>query len=208
MAVEWSVVGWVVTAVLATAAIIATVIVTRRFGTRRAALTWFSESTPLISRVAEGSQLEVMYRDIPVLDPVLITVVFVNSGPRDITSDMFDAGRPISVGIAAQFYGVTKIEGGAKIDVPAVGTEPTSATIRVNPLLLKRRQSWSFSVVVSGVPAVTLDTPLIDTDVKEIVPRDWQGTIWSTFAEVFTGMGSPIAEVAALLVPGRRTNQG
>ncbi|GHF17061.1 hypothetical protein GCM10011600_17270 [Pseudolysinimonas yzui] len=203
--VDWTIVGWTVTALIAVAAIVVTVIVTRQFGNRRAVLTWFMEATPLMPKVA--SHLEVSYRDIPVPEPVLLTVVLVNSGPRDIASSMFDDRRPIRVEVGAKFYGVTRTDGTAKLISPAIGTSAEDAVVTMAPLLLKRGESWSFSAVISGHPEVNVDAPLVDTDVKELRPVETDGTIWSPVASVLGGVGVEFGGILGALASifiGRR----
>ena len=45
----------------------------------------------------------------------------------------------------------------------------------MSPGLLKRGESWAFSAVTSGPVDVTVDAPLIDTDVCAVEPVDGSG---------------------------------
>jgi hypothetical protein len=114
--------------------------------------------------------LEVTYRDIPVDEPHLVSVMFRNSGPRDLTSEMFDGGRSITVKFDQIFYGLTAVQGGIKTKSPAIGVGADHAVVSVQPGLLKRGESWSFSAVTIGPVDVTVDAPLIDTDVRAAPP--------------------------------------
>lgn len=202
-AFDWTIIGVVTATALGIVAIVVTVVVTRRYGNRRAVLAWATETTPLIPDLAESSHLEVTYRDIPVRDPVLVTVVMINSGPRDISSDMFDSSAPIKVRIGGEFYGMTRVEGDVAMVLPAIGSKGDESVVLIRPQLLKRRQSWSFSAVASGDTRVSVRLPLINTDEKELVPRDWSGTIWSPIGQALAEMGSPLADVLSFLVPRR-----
>jgi hypothetical protein len=202
-AFDWTIFGVVVAIIFGIVTIVVTVLVTRRFGNRRAVLTWFSEATPLIPSLAEASHLEVTYRDIPVRNPVLVTVVLFNSGPLDITSEMFDSGRPIRVDVGGEFYGITRVEGEAEVVIPEIGAKGEQSAVLIQPRLLKRRQSWSFSAVVSGATEVKIDLPLANTDERKIVPLNWGDTIWSAFGEAFVDLGGPLAQLASQFVPRR-----
>lgn len=155
--------------VVAILAIPATVLATRHWGNRRARLDVEIDATPLLPEGARPGLLEVTYRDIPVSEPHLVSVTFRNSGPRDITSGMFGNGRSIAVRFDQVFYGLTAVQGGFKVDSPAIGTR-AGAAVSVLPGLLKRGESWSFNAVTTGPLEVTVDAPLVDTDVRTVAP--------------------------------------
>jgi len=173
------------------------VVATRRWGNRRAVLTWATEAVSLIPDEG-GDNLEVTYRDFPVKDPVLVTVALANKGPRDISSEMFDNGRPIHVHLAVPFYGVTKVQGNAKVLMsPALGAKAEEAVLTLSPFLIKRREGLVFSAIVSGQPTVRIEAPLVDTDVKQLVPpAPAQGVLVDVF--------SVIADVVGVFFTRRR----
>lgn len=150
-------------------AIPATVLATRRWGNRRARLDVEIDATPILPEGTRPGLLEVTYRDIPVSEPQLVSVTLRNSGPRDLASGMFDSGRSIVVEFNQTFYGLTAIQGGIEVRSPAIGAV-AGAAVSVLPGLLKRGESWSFSAVTTGPVEVTVDAPLIDTDVRTVVP--------------------------------------
>lgn len=146
----------------------AAVLATRQWGNRRARLDVEIDAIPLLPEGVRPGLLEVTYRDIPVNAPHLVTVIFRNSGPRDLASSMFDNGRHITVRFDQTFYGLTAVNGGVQTISPAVGSSADEAIVRVRPALLKRGSSWSFSAVTTGPVEVNVDAPLVDTDVRAI----------------------------------------
>lgn len=163
--------AWLGAAALAVAvfAIPVTVLATRQWGNRRARLQVRVDATPLLPGEARPGLLEVTYRDIPVKEPHLVSVTFYNSGPRDLSSETFDGGRPIAVKFDQTFYGLTAVDGGVKTVSPAIGTRADDAVVYVNPGLLKRGESWTFSAVTTGPVQVSVEAPLVDTDVRHDV---------------------------------------
>jgi hypothetical protein len=156
--------------VVAVVAIPVAVLATRQWGNRRAQIEFSSSSTPLLPDKVGRGLLAVTYRDIPVDDPHLVTVSVRNVGPRDISTAMFDSGQSISIRFDQTFYGLTVVSGGAHTLSPGVGASPEEATVLFEPGLLKRGDAWSFSAVLSGPVGVSIEAPLIDTDVREAVP--------------------------------------
>ncbi|MGA6208066.1 hypothetical protein ACPESR_25265 [Nocardia testacea] len=141
---------------------------TRRWGNRRAQLEIGVTATPLLPEGADGP-LQVTYRDIAVAKPYLVSVTLRNVGPRDISTATFDSGRPITVRFDETFYGLTSTDGGVRAVAPAIGSSGEQAVVRIEPGLLKQQAEWSFSAVTTGPVEVSVDAPLIDTDVQEAV---------------------------------------
>lgn len=160
--------------VVAILAIPTTIFATRQWGTRRARLEVEINATPLLPEDARPGLLEVTYRDIPVKEPYLVSVTLRNSGPRDVATKMFDGERSITAKFDQTFYGLTATQGGVKVMSPGIGAG-AGAIVAVLPGLLKRGESWSFSAVTSGPVDVTVDAPLIDTDVRAVKPADGSG---------------------------------
>lgn len=144
-----------------------TIWATRRWGNRRASLQVRVEATPLLPSDTRPGLLQVTYRDFPVSDPHLVKVTIQNSGSRDVSSDMFDGGRPIVAKFNQTFYGLTSTEGGVHCAAPAIGAQADSAVVQLLPRLLKRFESWSFSAITTGPVQVEVDAPLIDADIQQ-----------------------------------------
>ena len=142
------------------------VLATRRWGNRRAVLSYAVEVTPLLPEADQTQGLAVSYQNIAVTDPILITITLVNTGPRDIPSGSFDAGNPIVVRLMGTFYGVTASFGEPDLTAPPVGTTGVEAVIQFGPRLLKRRQSWTVSLIVGGDMRAKVESPLVDTDLR------------------------------------------
>ncbi len=159
--------GWAALLVAATAVPI-TVWATRRWGNRNARLELTIKAAPILPRGARPGVLAVTYREFPIGDPHLVTVVLKNSGTRDLTSGHFDAGQPVVVRFDRTFYGITYVSGHPRIVSPSIGASGNEATVYIDPSLLKRGHSWSFSAVVEGPAEVSVEAPLIDTDIKSI----------------------------------------
>ena len=178
----------IVGVVVAVVAIPVTIWATRRWGNRRALIAWVAESVSLLPEEAGRDLIEVTYRSLPVKDPYLVTVVIANTGPRDLSSSSFDDGRPIRIHLGATFYGVTKSSGSPKIAEPGIGADSDLAFIEILPKLLKRQESWLFSVIVSGLPSVQVEAPLIDTDVRAADVASTSQKFWSTALEIITAV--------------------
>lgn len=165
---DWLGVAGLVVAIIA---IPVAVLATRHWGSRRARLDLLVEATPLLPEHAGvGGDLEVTYGHIPVENPHLVMVTFRNSGPRDLSSETFDGGRPITVKFDQTFYGLTAVLGGVSTVEPPIGSGPERAVVAVEPGLLKRDESWGFSAITTGPVQVAIDAPLIDTDVRNVDP--------------------------------------
>lgn len=154
--------------IVAIIAILVAVWATRRWGNRRAKVQFEFRSLPLLRDDMKPGLLEVTYRDMPVKKPHLVSVTIENVGPRDIPSSAFDAGKPISVTFNQTFYGLTSTSGGVHTTSPAIGTPANDAIVLIQPGLLKRREAWSFSAVLSGPAEISVESPLIDTDMRQV----------------------------------------
>lgn len=143
-----------------------TVWATRKWGNRRGRIEWSFDSVPLLPEDIRTGLLSFSFRDIPVENPHLVTVALVNTGSKDVPSSAFDGSRPIDISFGQMFYGVTSLTGGVQLTFPAVGTPAKDAVIHLRPHLLKRREAWSFTAVLGGSPKLSIESPLVDTDVR------------------------------------------
>lgn len=125
-------------------------------------------SIPLLKDQARGGLLEVSYEGSTIHDPHLTTLTIRNVGSRDVTSSSFDNGLPIVAKFNQKFYGLANSTDGMKVAVPENGSTADSAEISILPQLLKRGEIWALTVMLSGPAELTLDAPLIDTDVNVI----------------------------------------
>jgi hypothetical protein len=171
--------------VVAIIAIPAAALATRQWGNRRARVEVEIHATSLLPEDARPGVLEMTYKGIPVTRPHLVSVTLRNSGPRDLASEMFDGGRSVTVKFDQTLYGLTAVQGGINTRSPAIGTSGSGATVVVQPGLLKRGESWSFSAVTNGPVIVTVDAPLIDTDVRAVAPAEGSRTVITLRLSVF-----------------------
>jgi len=158
--------------VVALVAVPVTIWATRRWGNRSARLDVSVTSAPLLPADVRDGLLEVTYRNVAVDRPHLVSISLRNTGPRDISSEMFDGGRSISIGFDQTFYGLTETKGGLPTVAAPVGTPAGPALIRLGPGLLKRGERWTFSAVTTGPVEVAIDAPLVDTNVRYESPDE------------------------------------
>lgn len=157
---EWLAVGALVVAVIA---IPVTFIATRNYGNRRRQVVFTCDSTALMPS-AHSDELKVTWRGQPVDDPHLVVFRLQNVGPADIASTHFDGGRDLVVRLNANFYGLISTTHREHTVAEAVGA---GGVVRLKPVLLRRRDIWSFEALVSGPPRVELTGPLVDTDMAD-----------------------------------------
>lgn len=177
----------IVALIVAVLAIPVTIWATRRWGNRRAVLSYTVEVAPVLPEAEHARGLVVTYRDIPVPDPHLVTLTFVNSGPKDITSDLFDGGKPMTVQLTGTFYGMTASVGDPVVGMPAVGTE--SGVLAFRPKLIKRGETWAVSLIVGGAVEIMVDAPLADTDLKSVAAgnAEYQHAMMMAMLELLPG---------------------
>jgi hypothetical protein len=174
---------------VALVAIPVTILATRRWGNRRAVLTYTVEVNPLLPEADQTRGLAVTYRDMAVPNPHLVTITLANSGSRDITSESFDAGRPLLICFTGTFYGLTASSGSPSLTMPAIGTAGENAALEFRPKLLKRRESWTVSLIVGGAFEATVDSSLVDTDLRFVNPDSatYQRAIVMAMLDVMPG---------------------
>ena len=100
----------------------------------------------------------------PVDDPHLLKLGLSNVGPSDVATAHFDSGRPIVFTLHCTMYGLMHASHAPRTVSTAVGSE---GVVELHPGLPRRRESWTIEAVVSGTPAPTLDSSLIDTDIVD-----------------------------------------
>ena len=105
----WATADWLALSalVVAVVAVPISILATRRWGTRQARISISTLSVPLLPDGVREGTIEVSFRDVPVKDPHLVTVEIRNSGPRDLSSEMFDRGESIAIKFDQVFYGLT-----------------------------------------------------------------------------------------------------
>ncbi|MEP7763049.1 hypothetical protein [Sanguibacter sp. 25GB23B1] len=166
-----------------------TVWVTRKYGNRRGRLLFTWEVLPLLEQESSEELLEVHYKDFPVPKAHLVTLQLVNIGSVDISSDRFDAGAGLAVGLAGcTFYGALRSSHPNYVMFQAVGT--VSATVSFLPSLLKKGQSREVTLVVANAPDVEiLRDPLVNVDIVERSGADVLASVIRQTAEATLPFG-------------------
>jgi len=148
------------------AAIVVGVFAARRWGTRRRRVLLNWTATPLIPpeplNHAGRSDLKITYRGIEVDDPHLVEFSLKNLGPSDISSETFDHGEAFVIHMNAKMYGLTALSHPNSTISSTIGLD---GVVKLGPELFRQGQEWMVSAVVEGIPELTFDNPLIDTDV-------------------------------------------
>lgn len=169
--------------------LIATIAAARRWGTRRHRLLYEWGETSLLPE--RGNLLKVTFRDLPVDDPYLVTIVLRNIGPGDISSQIFDGGKPLVINLGCKkWYGITRNSHPHATLSNAVGSD--DAVVQLRPTLLRTGEEVAFEAVVEGKSKPELESPLIDTDIVD----------GPAFQEIVTKQLIWGAESVALSLPG------
>lgn len=87
-------------------------------------------------------------------DPRYVIARISNTGPVDLSSGMFDQGRPVVLTLT----GCDVM--GAMSDNPAWTLDPAAGTLTYGPELLKARSADTFRVLVDGDPKLTWESHL------------------------------------------------
>lgn len=136
---------------------------TRHWGTRRRRAAFQVDVRPLLAPDTLVSEsLKVTFDGHVVPDPHLLSIRVRNFGPRDITSEDFDGGRPFKVSIGSGIFGLTETSHPPFTDV----SEPSVAAgyVDLEPCLLRKGEAWRVDVIVGGKVKPTFTSPLVDTD--------------------------------------------
>ena len=184
--------------VVAVIAIAAGIWAARRYGNRRGVVLFTYDSTQLIPDLPFSAKdlLKVEYRDIPVDNPHLLNLRLQNVGPRDIASDNFDAGRPVTIKTNCKFYGFVNLSHPKQTVGRAMGSD---GEIDFMPTLMKKAEVWEASAIISGAPKIEIDAPLIDVNVLDRKTFDAK-VARSIFLGILRGVAAVTAGGMALTV--------
>lgn len=172
---EWLAIGGIIVGLGA-------IIGARRWGNRRNKLLFTWEVLQLVSQGSRARGLVVSYNDEKVSDPRLVQVTLKNLGPSDIKSEDFDSMNDLEVFVETISSDPTELfvpvrEGGDIIDVLDMRTQDGEAVGRIEafkvnaysamvaPRLIRRGASVTIDFLVDGPVEVSLESPLINTDV-------------------------------------------
>lgn len=158
--------GIVVAVIIGVLAMVITVRVSRR---RRGKLLVAHTSTILLTEGVSSSFLKVTYRDIPVQNPHLVTLLVKNIGPDDITSEHFHGGEPLVVSVKGTWYGIIETEStkGTKFSVLTDPIGDKNATVRFPPAHLPKGGEWRLKFIVSGPAIPEISGSLVNVDIVQ-----------------------------------------
>jgi hypothetical protein len=146
-----------------------TIWTTRKWGTRRSKLLVAFSSTGLLATQTASDNLKVSFRDLPVGDPHLVSVLVKNTGPNDITRDQFDGGKPLGIALNSILYGAVQIRSSDGISPGLItgGIGDKNAIVGFQPALLPKGTEWVADFIVSGPATPKVVGRLVNTDIVE-----------------------------------------
>jgi hypothetical protein len=115
-------------------------------------------------------------------DVRLIRIRIANRGRHDIPSDAFDKNRPLRIDIGLPILDIVEEESSPnRVAHPRVGAEGTTVTMA--PELIKKRQIITVVMVAEGGrPIITIDSPLVDTNVRQYSDASTGPQVWAFIA--------------------------
>lgn len=166
---DWGILISVAGVLLTLASVVIGVLAYHRMRPKRR-LEWWVDSTRLVAtedqKQIEG--LEVNVRGIEVSNPYLNRLYIVSNSRADVASSAFDSSKPIVINVTKggavqlQNDGFAK---GIKIE-GAYGEGLEWAKFEIPPQLIRKRTGASLTFVSSGAPTVSIDSTLIDVDIR------------------------------------------
>jgi hypothetical protein len=165
-------VAWIEVASLfvAVLAVLCGALATRQWGNRRRRVLFTSRVRPLATDELSDDDLyvQVTYRGSQLMDAHQVTVSLKNIGPADVTSAHFDGGEPLVVDLGCTTYSMTN-----SVQSDAVGARSFRGerSVEWRPALLKRGDTWTIDVIVSGKPWIIPFSPLADTTMVVAGPK-------------------------------------
>ncbi|MFB6724224.1 hypothetical protein ACFCV3_28865 [Kribbella sp. NPDC056345] len=142
-----------------------TIWATKRWGTRRGKIQiHVSRTSLLLMSGTFRSDIEVRAAGHVLAEPTLYTIVITNTGPRDLASQHFDDGRPISAKVPGRVAAARWMSTGQS---PTITGDDKTALISWTPALLPRKEFWKLHILVDLAEKATMEftNPLIDFDV-------------------------------------------
>lgn len=129
---------------------------------RRRGVAYWASQRRLLSRRVGAATLKVVVNGEEVEDPRSVTVHFVSYGQLDVPSSAYDGGRPVVIDLGVPVVQQLDSSGIAAKDFVVDGS-----AITMTPHLIKAGAQYQWELVCDGPPHVTIDPPLIDTDVMD-----------------------------------------
>lgn len=129
-------------------------------------------------------------------DTATLTMIrLANTGSRAVTSEMYDAGKPVLLDLRAEIREISSYESRPPVVAkpPIEWTSPT--VIAIGPGLVAAGQRLDIAVVTAGPPALRIEGSLIDVPLESAHPSWWRFTAGAVTA--FAGGYLAVAAAAA-----------
>lgn len=179
----WAAVAAIVGLIALISVVVSVIAFRRQFPKRR--IDYVVDTQRLVSNELPSGSVEFKVRGVSVENPYITTVRMLSNSRADIPSGAFDGGEPIVVRIepgGAVLLGIERsgpdqivIDGGR-------GEGMDWAEFPIQPQLIRKRSSAKFSFVSEGRPTVSVISPLVDIEVREV--KTATGLLLPTFNEV------------------------
>jgi len=138
------------------------VVISRRENQRRE-MTFVYDVESLLAANATDVGLTVTYNGRTVLDPHDLTIATKSIGRGDITTAMFDAGKPLVFTSTASLVAVLDTPDAAPISALDLVREGESNSMSLRPTLIRKGDRGLCRLLVEGRPELLVVSPLIET---------------------------------------------
>jgi hypothetical protein len=170
------------------------------FPPRRRLAIRFVDPAPLISARPNSKDLAITFRGAAIKDPWVTRVQITNTGRHAISTDHFDAGRPIEIAMGAEILDVLQVvtDGNRATPRHAIAEK----ALQIGPDLIASRQTVELQVLTNGQPGTGVITSyLIDTvvDRERVRPAVLGVLLGERSAALWTALGG-ISAVLAVVV--------
>jgi hypothetical protein len=145
-----------------------TIYITYRLGSAKRQLTYGIVQNTLLLGPAIASEarsnLKVLFQERPLHSPRILSIRLVSRGRKDIRSEDFDQGRPITLDLGVRLVAFISADANPK-PFPKIIFQGTS--LEIGPDLIRRRQVITITVLADGAePRIACDARLIDVNIQ------------------------------------------
>lgn len=139
-------------------------------------------------------------------DPRLVRITVRNAGRAAVTSDMYDGGKPLRIGLGAQV--IEKLEDESSIpgvSKPSAVLNTALKSLEIGPGAIHRDQELIYEVLVDGQVSVEEESPLIDVRLMRVAEAAAEASAvvgqiaTARLAGAASGAAALVTAVAALL---------
>jgi hypothetical protein len=169
---------------------------------------------PLIVAVrGVRSEVEIRHGGRVLVHPHLLVIRLQAKGRKDIRSSDFDQGKPLRLDVKVPVVALLKVNMKPR-NVTPPDVRVTATGLEIDPVLIRKRQTMSFNVLVEGQGAyLTCDSPLGDVKMSfvyypDVARKDLTETTWgallilSPLLPLGAIIGGYVANVRLVIVAG------